>query len=187
MSEQRTSERGDHRIGPRTERLELRQMSPDDAEAFFGLRSDPQVLRYTHEAPAESVAAARRALATYPDFDRIGYGRWGCYLKDTGELIGFSGLKWIEELGATDLGYRFLPEYWGRGYATESGRASLRYGFEEIGLERICGFVLPANAASIRVLEKLEFERDGVVDFAGMRVLRFTLECHDWREREDRA
>lgn len=172
----------DHRTGPTTARLLLRKMEPDDAEAFFRIQSDPDVMRYTHEEPPESVEAVRTALAEYPDFDTIGYGRWGCYLKDSGELIGFSGLKFVPELDATDIGYRFLPQYWGRGFATESGLASLRYGFESIGLERIDGFVLPDNAASIRVLEKLGLERDGTVVFDGLEALRFVARRESWSE-----
>jgi len=157
----------DHRTGPTTARLVLRKMEPDDAE---------------HEEPPESVDAVRAALAAYPDFDTVGYGRWGCYLKDTGELIGFSGLKHLPEFDATDLGYRFLPPYWGQGFATESGVASLRYGFDTIGLERIDGFVLPDNAPSIRVLEKLGFRRDGTVEFDGLVALRFVVRREGWSE-----
>lgn len=170
----------DHRIGPTTARLELRQMSPDDAEAFFRIQTDPQVMRYTHETPPGSVEELRRFMVEYPDFDRVGYGRWGCYLKETGELIGFSGLKFVEELDATDLGYRFLPRYWGQGLATEAGVASLRHGFEEIGLERIDGFVLPDNAGSIRVLEKVGMQRDGTATFDGLEALRFVARRANW-------
>ncbi|QDU83780.1 Spermidine N(1)-acetyltransferase [Planctomycetes bacterium Pla163] len=170
----------DHRTGPTTARLFLRQMVPDDAEAFFRIQSDPEVMRYTHETPPESVEQLRGFLADYPDFDTVGYGRWGCYLRESGELIGFSGLKYMADLGATDLGYRLLPKYWGQGLATEAGRASLRYGFETIGLERIAGFVLPANAGSIRVLEKVGMERDGTVEIDGLEAQRFRIDRERW-------
>lgn len=169
-----------HRTGPITARLELRQMSPDDAEAFLRIQTDPEVIRYVHETPPESVEQLRGFMAAYPDFDEVGYGRWGCYLRETGELIGFSGLKRMPELGATDLGYRFAKEHWGNGYATEAGLASLRYGFETIGLERIEGYVLPENAGSIRVLEKVGMGRDGTVVIDGLEALRFACERATW-------
>jgi [ribosomal protein S5]-alanine N-acetyltransferase len=170
----------DHRTGPTTERLVLRQMGPDDAEAFFRIQSDPLVTRYTHETPPESVEQLRGFLANYPDFDTVGYGRWGCYLRATGELIGFSGLKYMAELEATDLGYRLLPKHWGQGLATEAGRASIAHGFESIGLEQIAGFVLPDNMGSVRVLEKVGMERDGTVVIDGLEALRFRIDRERW-------
>lgn len=172
----------DHRRGPTTERLVLRKMEPEDAEAFFRIQSDPEVMRFTHEEPPASVEEVRAALAAYPDFDEVGYGRWGCYLKGSGELIGFSGLKVVPEFETTDLGYRFLPRYWGQGFATESGFASLSYGFDVIGLERIDAFVLPENTASIRVLEKLGMECDGTVVFDGLEAQRFAARRGSWTE-----
>lgn len=170
-----------HRTGPTTERLYLRQIAPDDAEAFFRIQSDPQVMRFTHETPPESVEQLRGFIESYPDFDTVGYGRWGCYLRETGELIGFSGLKYMDDLEATDLGYRLLPKYWGQGLATEAGRASLRYGFETIGIEHIAGFVLPENTGSIRVLEKVGMERNGTVMIDGIEALRFGIDRERWR------
>lgn len=169
-----------HRTGPTTARLELRQMSPDDAEAFFRVQTDPDVMRYTHETPPGSVEELRSMIAAHPDFEQYGYGRWGCYLRSTGELIGFCGLKREPECGVTDLGYRFLPEHWGRGYGTEGGIASLRYGFEVIGLDRIDGFVLRENVGSIRVLERVGMEPIGTVIFDGIEALRYSAVREGW-------
>lgn len=162
-------------MGPETDRLVHRAMTVDDAEAFFALNRHPEVMRYTGEAPLESAEAARQALERYPDFDAVGYGRWGCVLKETGAMIGFCGLKYLEDLDEVDVGYRFLPEYWGRGLATEACRASLAFGFETIGLERIIALVMPANAASIRVLAKCEMVADGEIEYDGVRALRFAM------------
>ena len=78
-----------------------------------------------------------------------------------GRLVGFSGLKYLEELQEVDIGYRFLPAYWGMGFATESARAIMLQGKEELGIKRVIGLVQRENTASAKVLSKigLEFER----------------------------
>lgn len=166
----------DHRTGPTTPRLLHRAMVPDDAEAFFALNSHPEVMRLTGEEPLTSVDQAREAIASYPDWDDPGYGRWGCVLRETGQLIGFCGLKWLDDLEVVDLGYRFLPGFWGRGLATEAAAASLAYGFDVLGLERIVGLVLPENAGSIRVLEKVGMSHEATFDYDGLTALRYAVE-----------
>ena len=164
-----------YRIGPETARLHHRALEVGDAEFFYELNSHPDVMRYTGEAPLPSVEAAADAIRAYPDFESVGYGRWACALRTTGELIGFCGLKYLPDLDEVDLGYRFLPRHWGRGYATEAGAASLAFGFETLGLERIVGFVLPENPASIRVLEKLGLRPVGEHVEDGRPVLKYEI------------
>jgi len=142
-------------------------MTADDAAALYALNSDPQVMRLTGESPLGSVEEARAAIERYPDFKTVGYGRWGCELKATGEIIGFCGLKYLAEFDMVDVGFRFLPEHWGRGLATEACRVSIDFGFDVLGLRRVVGLVLPDNAASIRVLEKCGMRANGVVKYDG--------------------
>ena len=162
-----------HSIGPVTGRLELRALTIEDAEAFFALNSNENVMRFTGEPPLQSVAEARDALELYPDFETRGYGRWGCILKSEQRVIGFCGLKYLDDLDAVDIGYRFLPEYWGQGFATEACKASLDFGFEVLKLDRIIGLVLPDNPASIRVLEKIGMQFEREFDYDGFRVLLY--------------
>lgn len=164
-----------HTIGPSTARLDHRAMREEDAEAFFALNSHPEVMRWTGEPPMESLEAARVALANYPDFETVGYGRWGCFLTGTQALIGFCGLKFLPELDAVDVGYRFMPEHWGKGLATEACRASLAFGFDTLELEEIIGLVLPGNPASIRVLEKCGLHHDGELEYDGEPAQRYVI------------
>ena len=165
----------DHRVGPVTKRLTLRALTVEDAEAFYSLNGDPEVMRLTGEPPLESLDEARAALASYPDFDRVGYGRWGCVHHEDQRVIGFCGLKYLDDLDAVDVGYRFLPEYWGRGLATEACLASVTFGFEVLKLDRIIGIVLPDNAASIRVLEKVGMRSEGEFTYDGYAALRYSI------------
>ncbi len=164
-----------YRIGPETKRLVHRPFRADDAEAFFALNGNPEVMRLTGEPLTDSIEAASNAIANYPDFDTVGYGRWACVLKETQQVIGFCGLKYLTDLNATDVGYRFLPEFWGRGLATEACAASIDFGFNRIGLKQIIGLVLPENAASIRVLEKSGMQKQGEFDYDGTIAVRYTI------------
>jgi [ribosomal protein S5]-alanine N-acetyltransferase len=170
-----------YRTGPETPRLTLRVMTAHDADAFFALNSHPAVMRFTGEPPLRSVDEARAAIENYPDFDRVGYGRWACVLKQTGQFIGFCGLKYLEELDVVDVGFRFLPEYWGQGLATEACRTSIEFGFKVICLQKIVGLVLPGNAPSIRVLEKCGMHRQGSVRYDGHDALWFEVRSRDHR------
>ena len=111
-----------------TGRLLLRRFTTDDLDAFYQLGSRPEIIRY---AQAEPLASREQPLdfmkaAPFHDYATYGYGRFACVWKATGEVIGFSGVKYVPEIEDTELGYRFLPEYWGRGLATEAGAAVLR-------------------------------------------------------------
>jgi len=145
-----------------TRRLLLRESVPDDAEAFFAFNSDPDVMRFVGDEVWESVEHTREKLAAYPDYRKHGYGRWSVVYKPDNRVIGFNGLKYLDDLAEVDLGYRLLPEYWGRGLATESSTAVLAYGFDDLKLDRIIGLVLPENSRSIHVLEKMGMRREGM-------------------------
>ena len=139
-----------------TDRLLLREYVEDDAEAFFKLNSDPEVLRFVPDKRLLTVEQARQILVDHPiaDYRKHGFGRGACILKSTGEQIGFAGLKYLEELGEVDVAFRLMRAHWGLGLATEAALASVRYGFADLGLKRIIGLVMPENIASVRVLKK---------------------------------
>lgn len=163
-----------------TERLLLREFDEGDAGPFYVLGSDPAVIRYTGDPGGglTSVAHALEILRSHPlaDYRKYGFGRWACVRRTGGEVIGFAGLKYLDDLAEVDLGYRFLPAYWGLGLATEAGRAVLEYGFTRLGLRRVVGLVVPDNVASVRVLSKLGMAFDGMVQYGEQRVARYAVE-----------
>jgi len=164
-----------HRIGPTTSRLIHRAFTPDNAEAFFALNSHPEVMRYTGEEPLASLEQARAAIEHYPDFDTVGFGRWACVLRSDQSLIGFCGLKYLEDLDLVDIGFRFLPEFWGQGLATEAATACIAFGFDVLKLREIIGLVLPENGASIRVLEKIGMQREGGIVYDGLTAWQYKI------------
>lgn len=146
-----------------TARLELRPLTLDDAADYWPLVRDPDVLRFVGESPCESLDAVRDILRDKPlsDYARYGFGRLAVIERDGGRFVGWCGLKYVPAIDEVDIGYRFLRDCWGRGYATEAGTAVLQYGFDGLNLAQIVGLVDPANAASVRVMKKLgmHFER----------------------------
>lgn len=138
-----------------TPRLLLRTFTEKDAHLIYELNLDPVVTRYTLD-PVRDEAHAQEILENVilPQYALNNYGRWAVHTKPELAFIGWCGLKLRPEKNEIDLGYRFLPVAWGKGYATEAASACLKYGFETVGLARIVGRALPGNIASIRVLEK---------------------------------
>ena len=136
-----------------TERLLLREFETGDAEAFYQLNADEDVMKYTGDVPFVSVTDAAQFLNTYTDYSRNGYGRWAVLLKPEFKFIGWCGLKKDQER-LVDVGYRFMRQYWSKGLATEAAQASIAYGLNELQLSQIIARVAKANTASIKVLEK---------------------------------
>jgi RimJ/RimL family protein N-acetyltransferase len=139
-----------------TDRLLLREYVEDDAEAFFRLNSDPEVLRFVPDQAVLNVGQARQILLNHPirNYRKYGFGRCACILKGTAENIGFAGLKYLEEFDDVDVAFRLVRVHWGLGLATEASIAAVRFGFTELRLKRIIGLVMPENVASARVLKK---------------------------------
>jgi ribosomal-protein-alanine N-acetyltransferase len=138
-----------------TERLWLREITPDDAECFYLLNSDPEVMKYTGDSPFKDVDEARRFLSQYDQYRKYGVGRWAVLKKESNEVLGWCGLKYSADLDEYDVGYRFFRSQWNKGYATESAKACIDLGFNHKNLSVIVGRAMKVNLASIRVLAKI--------------------------------
>ncbi|WP_299212591.1 GNAT family N-acetyltransferase [uncultured Aquimarina sp.] len=144
-----------------TERLFLREITLDDKEELFKLHSNPEVQKYTGEPVVESREEIEKAIRTrINDYEKYGYGRWATVLKKGMQFVGWAGLAYLPEFDEIDLGYRFLPEFWGSGLATEASDAILTYGFDSLKLRKIIAIAMKENKASIRVMEKVGMEFD---------------------------
>jgi [ribosomal protein S5]-alanine N-acetyltransferase len=162
-----------------TERLILREFTESDVEAFYELGNNPVVTRFTGDPGFTSLDAALASLRERPlaDYQKHGFGRWAVVLKSSRQVIGFTGLKYLDDLQAVDIGYRLLPEHWGKGLATESSRPAIRYGFETLHLNEIIGLVDPANVASVHVLEKLGLTYAGMTEYRHGPALKYAIDA----------
>lgn len=166
-----------------TDRLLLRDIDPDrDAPVLFALNTDPEVVRYTGDGPFESVEATRAFFTErIAQYARDGMGRWVVERKADGEVLGWCGLKRLDD-GQVDVGYRFFRRHWGQGYATEAARACLEHGFRALGLPVIIAHVMPENAASRGVVRKLGMRQlPGLHDCQRESALLFELTADEWR------
>lgn len=140
-----------------TSRLILRPARISDAYYLYDLNSDPIVMKYTGDTHLASVLDYEHLIRDrmIPQFEKYKMSRFLLFQKEDETFLGWCGLKFFPETQEVDLGYRFKKKYWGQGFATEAGRRTLEYGFNEIGLERIFATVMPENIPSIKVLQKL--------------------------------
>lgn len=146
-----------------THRLILRELIADDAERMFLLDSNPEVMKYLGQKILTKVEESAVLIDKIrKQYEENGIGRWAVVEKSSGLLIGWCGLKILREetngyKDIYELGYRFLPESWGKGYASESAKAALDYGFHTLNVDVIYAYALCDNSASNHVLRKLGF------------------------------
>jgi RimJ/RimL family protein N-acetyltransferase len=147
-------------------RLRLRQWEDRDCASFAELNADPVAMEFFPSVltRAESDAMVDRLRAV---IEEKGWGFW-C-LEIEGRCAGFTGLNVptfdAPFMPAIEIGWRMLPRYWGRGYATEAARLSLDYGFGVLNADEVVAFAVPANARSRAVMERLGMQHDTAGDF----------------------
>ena len=146
-----------------TKRLILRRFSLEDAPFIIELVNDPAWLEHIGDRNVRTLEDARAYLrkGALDMYERVGFGMYVVALKGSGEAIGTCGLIKRESLDDIDIGFAFLPQFRGQGFALESAAAVLEHGKGALGLKRIVAIVSPANRRSVTILEKigLKFER----------------------------
>jgi RimJ/RimL family protein N-acetyltransferase len=161
-----------------SERLIFRPFDLEDADAVLAFSSNELVTRYTGDAGiVKNLSDARSVISNvwFSDYEKYGYGRYAVVDKQTERVIGFAGLKFLPEEGFPDLGYRFLPNYWGQGIGQEAAIACLRFAKRVLELKQIIGFAMPENLGSIKILENAGFVQKGLVTHDGQDFIRFEL------------
>lgn len=140
-----------------TSRLTLRRFTIEDAEAVLAFGSNEEVARLTGDPLISKLSEAEDIINSIwlPEYEKYGYARMAVVHKKHQKVIGFAGLKYEPEWEATDIGYRLLPEYWGKGLATEACLPLMFYGFHVLKLPKIIGVAYTENVVSCKVLEKL--------------------------------
>lgn len=142
-----------------TDRLFFRELVPSDAEDMFLLDSNPNVHRFLGNNPQTDIQQSRDVIEfVRKQYETNGIGRWAAIEKESGQFIGWAGLKLERNVNDRavfyDIGYRLQERFWGKGYATEATIAFLKYGFQELKAERINAYTDSDNKASQRILEK---------------------------------
>jgi RimJ/RimL family protein N-acetyltransferase len=150
----------------RTDRLVLRPWRDTDREPFAAINADPVVMEHFQRplTAAETEGFVERIVGCW---EANGWGLWAVEVVGGAPFIGYVGL-WAAEYvapGTVEVGWRLAASAWGNGYAPEAASASLRFGFEERGLDEIVSFTVPQNRNSWRVMEKIGLRRKPGRDF----------------------
>jgi len=143
-----------------TARLRIRPFTPEDASAIFAIHGDPVATRYM-QGPLSQEASRDNLAALIDRVTRTGYGPFAAVLAETGEVIGWAGIQQLPGYLRLEILWAFQPAMWRRGYATEASIGLLDVCFRQLALRELVATVDPGNLASIAVLRKLGFEREG--------------------------
>ena len=147
-----------------TKNLILREFKDTDIEGVFHLDSNKEVHKYLGNNPIRTKKEAEKIISFFHlQYKERGVGRFATIEKSSGRFIGWSGLKLNKDKkemlngysNFIGIGYRFIPEFWGKGYATEASLASIKYGFKELNYDIIYGAADLKNSASNKVLKKI--------------------------------
>jgi ribosomal-protein-alanine N-acetyltransferase len=170
----------------RTAHLILRPFDLDDVDRLHHVMNDREVMRYfPNPDPPARDQIERLIRFQLKHWEQYGYGWWAVCRADLAAetaLIGWAGLQYLPDTDEVEVGYLLGNGHWGRGLATEAARASVRFGFAQLGIETIVGVVHPENIASQRVLEKAGLSYVERANYFGMDVYRYQITQAGWSE-----
>ena len=166
-----------------TDRLTLRPLVPADAESYAAMRYHPEVARWLPPDPVDPAEVVRATIERFAaGWQQRRYAPWGVF-RD-GRLIGHGGLNYVREFDRTEVLWALHPETWGKGYATEVGRAALGYGFDTLALGLIFAITLPDYHASQAVMRRLGLTYRRRVEYKGFSdIVWFDMDRQTWTSR----
>lgn len=159
-----------------TPRLILRRLTPTDMDAYYeAVFADADVMRYlaTRRPLSRDAFEARIPAMMVDHWEQHGFGPWVIIHKADERLIGHAGLRYWPDSSEVEVLYALTPATWGQGFATEAAQASLRYGFDALGLDRIIAAAFAENVASRRVLEKCGMRDMGQFIWRDLELIRY--------------
>lgn len=170
-----------------TSRCVLRHLEAADAADMFRLDSDPLVMKYLGQSLIKNVAESRKIIEMVQDqYLANGYGRWAVALKDGGTFVGWAGLKLVTGETYfpdthTDLGYRLLPLFWGKGYASELALACRDWAFTHLNVPALYAATHQENVASQKVIQKIGLTLEGTFDYHSAPQYWYKLAFERWQ------
>ncbi len=146
-----------------TERLLLREYTPQDAESLFELRTDERVKKNLFDTKEETLEKTKEILQRMEDTFKNGTGiNWAIELKENTRLIGYIGFwKIVQDHDQAEIGYMLSPDHWGRGYMQEAISMVMDFGIQDLDLHRVEAYTRDVNEVSIHLLRKFGFVQEG--------------------------
>lgn len=187
-----------------TSLLQLRPWYASDIEEFARISYDPEVMRYlgcglkyriktmcgSHVARVSNVESRLAIRRLLRHWQKCGFGEWAVEEKATGQLIGWIGLShhpdWLEDPAKIEVGWLLARHAWGRGFATEGAKASLRYAFDHLKLERLVSITSIDNLRSQSVMQRIGLVCVGKTHWKGSDVVWYAMDRASWQRRRER-
>lgn len=167
-----------------TARLSAQAISLEHFPEIHCLHTDPVVMKtLSADGSVMTGEETQKHLQRCSDhWDQHGFGLWVFRDKSDGQFIGRGGpmTYQIDGEAVVGLAYAVMSDHWNQGFATEMAQASIRFGFEQLGLTEIASWTLPINLASQRVMEKLGFRHEKDIEFAGLPHRFYRLVKEGW-------
>lgn len=173
-----------------TERLMLRRFARDDLDALAAVFAKIEVWQFPFGRAFTRDETQAFLESQIAHWDRCGVGCWLVIERANDRVIGYAGLSvptfLPEVLPALEVGWRFDPEVWGRGFATEAALAALTQAFTTLGLDEVCSIPQAENAASVRVAERIGMHRERIVTIPAnerrdaLSAILFRITHADW-------
>lgn len=168
-----------------TKRLILRPLELSDAEAMFEMDSNPKVHQYLWQNPSQDIEEIKKTIAfVQGQYQQNNIGRFATILKQTGEFIGWTGIKFVTEqpensnINFYDYGYRLNEPFWGKGYATEATFAWFDHAFKKMNIEELHAYTHHQNDASNHILNKADMQ------FMEEYIANDGVKWHWWRIKQ---
>ena len=172
-----------------TNRLIIRELLPSDSEGIFALDSDPEVHKYLGNNPLTTKEQASEVIEFIrKQYFENGIGRWAMIYKECNEFVGWTGFKFVTEpindhKNYCDIGYRLVKKHWGKGFATESALACLKYAFETLKVKEVCAFAEYEHEVSNHILTKIGLKFVETFDYEGKPHNWYQLERNEYLKK----
>ncbi|BAY80641.1 putative acetyltransferase [Calothrix parasitica NIES-267] len=158
--------------------LTMEPLQLSDLDSLTAIWSDPEVTRFLPSRgkpiPREKVERASASFVEH--WEKRDYGIWKIVEDETDKMLGYCGLRYLDELNEVELLYGLAKTHWGKGIATKAAKASVSYGFNEANLNRIIALALPENEASKKVIEKTGFKYEKQIHIFNLDGLYYSIE-----------
>ncbi len=169
-----------------TGRLRLRMFESGDLEAAFRLFNDEEVQKYLSPENRRTREHMKVTLRNFVKrWQERGFGLWCVCQKNGGEMLGYCGFQYFDETSDVEILFAFFKEFWGSGFAAEAAEACLKFGFEELRLEKVSAAAHPENTASRRVLEKIGMSFEKRNDHYGIDTTTYVISRNDFEFSQD--
>ena len=161
-----------------TSNFTMRPVRASDLEELIAIWADPEVTRFlpSRGVPISRVNTTKSLQSFILHWQQRNYGIWAIIENCSARMIGYCGLRYLNELDEVEILYGLAKAYWGRGIATKAAKASIGYGFEVINLKRIIAMALADNLASIKVIKNIGLQYQKQIYLFGLNVRYYSIE-----------